>query len=289
MRPDGSDRHAVTNQRAETFNPAWSPDSARIVFSSNKDSEVYALYTVVSTGRACDASSPTAGDNFEPSWSPDGTKIAYQEGGAIFTVELGAATSRSSPIRRTTTRLRPGTLSRRRATARLRTCRSARTRRAAASRRARRRGSRSRSRPSARPRRARPPRSRRHDDDAVVVAHDPVARLDRARADRHGNLRRLELPAPRRVLGRDEAAEDGEALVEDEADVAAAAVEDAAGDAACLERRHRELAEMRRDVVVACIDGDMTLGTSPSIASTFRIASSYAAASWFEAGPPFTV
>lgn len=32
---------------------------------------------------------PTAGDMFEPSWSPDGTKIAYQEEGAIFTVELG--------------------------------------------------------------------------------------------------------------------------------------------------------------------------------------------------------
>ena len=32
---------------------------------------------------------PTTGDNFEPSWSPDGSKIAYQEDGAIFTVELG--------------------------------------------------------------------------------------------------------------------------------------------------------------------------------------------------------
>ena len=32
---------------------------------------------------------PTAGDNFEPSWSPDGSKIAYQEAGAIYTVELG--------------------------------------------------------------------------------------------------------------------------------------------------------------------------------------------------------
>lgn len=89
VRPDGSERHALTSQGAKTFTPAWSPDSTRIVFTSNKDSEVFELYTIGVDGKAVRSVTPTAGDMFEPSWSPDGTKIGYQEGGAIFTVELG--------------------------------------------------------------------------------------------------------------------------------------------------------------------------------------------------------
>ena len=89
MRPDGSVRHAVTAQRGRAFTPAWSPDSLRIVFSSNAEGEIYELYAVGVDGKGLRSVAPTAGDNFEPSWSPDGSKIAYQEGGAIFTVELG--------------------------------------------------------------------------------------------------------------------------------------------------------------------------------------------------------
>ena len=88
MRPDGSVRHAVTAQDARAFTPSWSPDSLRIVFSSNAEGEVYELYTVGVDGKWLRSVAPTAGDNFEPSWSPDGSKIAYQEAGAIFTVEL---------------------------------------------------------------------------------------------------------------------------------------------------------------------------------------------------------
>jgi Tol biopolymer transport system component len=90
MRPDGSERRALTRQDGRTFTPAWSPDSARIVFATNAESdEVYELFTVGLDGKGLSRVAPTAGDNFEPSWSPDGTKIAYQEEGAIFTVELG--------------------------------------------------------------------------------------------------------------------------------------------------------------------------------------------------------
>lgn len=89
MRPDGSARHAVTTQGARAFTPSWSPDSLRIVFSTNAEGEVYELYTVGVDGKGLRSVAPTAGDNFEPSWSPDGSKIAYQEGGAIFTVRLG--------------------------------------------------------------------------------------------------------------------------------------------------------------------------------------------------------
>jgi len=89
MNPDGSGRRALTRQNGRAFTPAWSPDSTRIVFATNADGEVYELYTIGADGEGLRSVAPTAGDNFEPSWSPDGTTIAYQEAGAIFTVELG--------------------------------------------------------------------------------------------------------------------------------------------------------------------------------------------------------
>lgn len=88
MRPDGSGRHAITSRNAVSVMPAWSPDSTRIVFASNKTG-IYELFTIGRDGEGLESLVPTAGDNFEPSWSPDGSKIAYQEGGAIFTVDLG--------------------------------------------------------------------------------------------------------------------------------------------------------------------------------------------------------
>jgi len=89
MRPDGSGRRALAKQDGRAFTPAWSPDSARVVFSTNAEGDVYELFTVGADGKGLRRVAPTAGDNFEPSWSPDGSRIAYQEGGAIFTVELG--------------------------------------------------------------------------------------------------------------------------------------------------------------------------------------------------------
>jgi Tol biopolymer transport system component len=89
MRPDGSERRALTNQDERAFTPSWAPDSSRIVFALNRDGKLYELFTIGVDGKGLRSVVPTAGDNFEPSWSPDGSKIAYQEDGAIFTVELG--------------------------------------------------------------------------------------------------------------------------------------------------------------------------------------------------------
>jgi Tol biopolymer transport system component len=90
MRPDGSERHALTRQGGRAFTPAWSPDSTRIVFSMNRDETLFELFTIGADGKHLRSVVPTANDNFEPAWSPDGSKIAYQEEGAIFTIELGA-------------------------------------------------------------------------------------------------------------------------------------------------------------------------------------------------------
>ena len=89
MRPDGTERRALTRQNATATTPAWSPDSSRIVFASNRDDDVYALFTIGADGSGLRSVVPTATDNFEPSWSPDGTTIAFFEDGAIYAVELG--------------------------------------------------------------------------------------------------------------------------------------------------------------------------------------------------------
>jgi Tol biopolymer transport system component len=106
MHPDGTGRRALTKQAGRAFTPSWSPDSTRIVFSMNRDEEVFELFTIGLDGKRLRSVVPTAHDNFEPAWSPDGSKIAYQEEGALFTVELGGgdvkkltdqATNDSSP------------------------------------------------------------------------------------------------------------------------------------------------------------------------------------------------
>jgi Tol biopolymer transport system component len=92
MRPDGSARRRLTPQTGSSATPAWSPDSTRLVFSSNEEGSRYELYTIGVGGKGLRRVAPTARDNFEPSWSPDGTKIAYQEEGAIYTIELETRT-----------------------------------------------------------------------------------------------------------------------------------------------------------------------------------------------------
>lgn len=90
MHPDGSNQHALTKLGGDVLQPAWSPDSSRIVFSSKRaDGAHYELRTIGVDGKRLRGVVPTAADNFAPSWSPDGATIAYQEDGAIFTIELG--------------------------------------------------------------------------------------------------------------------------------------------------------------------------------------------------------
>ena len=108
MHPDGSDRRPLTKQNGRAYTPAWSPDGKRIVFTTNAKSEHFELFTVGLDGKALRNVVPTANDDFEPSWSPNGSTIAYQEEGAIFTIELGGdgavekltdyATNDSSPV-----------------------------------------------------------------------------------------------------------------------------------------------------------------------------------------------
>ena len=73
---DGSAVVRLTNHPARDFGPAWSPDGARIAFTSERDGnpEIYVMNA--------DGSQPTNLSNdpsrdFGPAWSPDGARISF--------------------------------------------------------------------------------------------------------------------------------------------------------------------------------------------------------------------
>jgi Tol biopolymer transport system component len=86
MNSDGSARTRLTHGDAYDFDPAWSPDGAKIVFASTRDdpnpvtcwpncnAEIYVMNA--DGGNQMRLTSDPAYDS-TPSWSPDGTKIAF--------------------------------------------------------------------------------------------------------------------------------------------------------------------------------------------------------------------
>ncbi len=88
IRPDGSDKRAVTKLDAKSFTPSWSPDAQRLVFASNSDEAIYDIYTVGVDGKDVKRLVRSATDAFEPAWSPDGNDIAFSRDGAIVVTTL---------------------------------------------------------------------------------------------------------------------------------------------------------------------------------------------------------
>src|SRR5437867_3067492 len=76
MNADGTAQTRLTNNTANDFNPSWSPDGAKIAFTSDKDF-LFEIYVMNPDGTGqTRLTNNTADDDF-PSWSPDGTKIAF--------------------------------------------------------------------------------------------------------------------------------------------------------------------------------------------------------------------
>ena len=103
MNPDGSNQTNLTNNSADDYAPAWSPEGAKIAFVSNRNgnSQIFVMNA--------DGSDPVqlTFDGFSYpgslSWSPDGTKIAFcASWSQNFASDIFIINSDGSPLTRLT-------------------------------------------------------------------------------------------------------------------------------------------------------------------------------------------
>ena len=80
MEADGSGQMRLTDHAADDFGAELSPDGARIVFVSGRQSGGSEIYTMNADGSGVlrlGVDEDRGGADFDPVWSPDGTKIAF--------------------------------------------------------------------------------------------------------------------------------------------------------------------------------------------------------------------
>jgi Tol biopolymer transport system component len=78
MNADGTAPTRLTNNTAIDEQPAWSPDGAKIAFTSDRaGSKNLDIYVMDADGTAPARLTVTRGLDADPAWSPDGTKIAF--------------------------------------------------------------------------------------------------------------------------------------------------------------------------------------------------------------------
>ena len=78
MDSDGSNPRRLTETNAAEDHPAWSPDSAKIIFDANYDGDgFYEIYTMNADGTDVTRLTANAANDQFADWSPDGTQIAF--------------------------------------------------------------------------------------------------------------------------------------------------------------------------------------------------------------------
>jgi TolB protein len=97
MSSDGSDQVNITEDLAEDFDPAWSPDGSRIVFSRSTGAHFH-VYVMDADGSNVQQLTDVEYNDAYVTWSPDGKKIAFtrfdEEGsGDVFTRDSAPAWS----------------------------------------------------------------------------------------------------------------------------------------------------------------------------------------------------
>jgi len=76
MNADGSNQQRITNDPADDWPAAWSPDGRKLVFSSNRDGN-WNLYMIDVTGGEAQQLTDASVDERDPIWSPDGSTMAF--------------------------------------------------------------------------------------------------------------------------------------------------------------------------------------------------------------------
>ena len=77
----GQTRRTTTS--SNDWDPAWSPDGSKIVFTSNRNSNVHNIYVMNADGTGLTRlTTNDYGNDFTPAWSPDGSKIVFTSGRA---------------------------------------------------------------------------------------------------------------------------------------------------------------------------------------------------------------
>ena len=77
MNGDGTSQVRLTNNPANDYTPAWSPDGTRIVFGSTRDQAAGDIYVMNADGTSPTRLTSNAAQDRDPTWSRDGSQIVF--------------------------------------------------------------------------------------------------------------------------------------------------------------------------------------------------------------------